>query len=112
MLQRLLGVDHVVISGLAVVIDGHGGAGHLATTVRMRPVTDAVLERYLDTGEWEGRAGGYAIQGRGSALVTEIQGDYWNVVGLPVPLLAAALPELVDGLQFGGQPSAPKSPDG
>ena len=46
-------------------------------------------------------------RGADARAVSEIQGDYWNVVGLPVPLLAAALPEVVDGLQFDGQPSAP-----
>ena len=50
---------------------------------------------YLATGEWRDRAGAYAIQGRGSALVGRIEGDFWNVVGLPVPNLLRLAPELL-----------------
>jgi septum formation protein len=49
------------------------------------------------TGEWEGRAGGYAIQGRGAALVERIEGDYNCVVGLPVAALIRLAPELIRG---------------
>ena len=55
-----------------------------------RALEPADVDWYLATGEWRGRAGGYAIQGRGAALVEGIEGDYWNVVGLPVAELAAA----------------------
>ena len=50
---------------------------------------------YLASEEWRERAGGYAIQGRGAALVEEIRGDYWNVVGLPVPALLELCPDLL-----------------
>ena len=55
------------------------------TRVRFRALGEPELRWYLDSGEWRERAGGYAIQGRGAALVEAIEGDYWNVVGLPVP---------------------------
>jgi len=56
------------------------------------------VDAYVRSGEWRGRAGGYAIQGRASAFVEAVEGDFWNVVGLPVPrlaeLLLRRLPEL------------------
>ncbi len=60
------------------------------TGVRFRSLSDAELAAYVDTGEWRDRAGGYAIQGRGALLVSEIHGDYLNVVGLPVAELVRA----------------------
>ncbi len=84
MLERLAGREHVVVSGLTL---RHGDAeitGHASTVVRFRALDAGELEAYLQLGEWEGRAGGYAIQGRGAALVESVTGDYANVVGLPV----------------------------
>jgi len=57
---------------------------HTTTRVWMRPLSPAAIEAYLDTGEWQGKAGGYAIQGHAAALVLEIEGSYTGVVGLPV----------------------------
>jgi septum formation protein len=65
------------------------------TRVRFRSLDAAALDWYVGTGEWRERAGGYAIQGRGAALVERIEGDYLNVVGLPVAALVALLPEIV-----------------
>ena len=56
----------------------------------------SLVEWYVACGEWEGRAGGYAIQGRGAALIERIDGDYLNVVGLPVATLIALWPGLLD----------------
>lgn len=61
------------------------------TKVRFRALDEQEVEAYVATGEWRGRAGGYAIQGRGAALVEAIEGDFWNVVGLPVPELVGML---------------------
>jgi nucleoside triphosphate pyrophosphatase len=58
------------------------------TLVTFHDLDDAVLDWYLASGEWRGRAGGYAIQGRGGVLVARVEGDYLNVVGLPVGRLA------------------------
>ena len=66
------------------------------TKVRFRDFPDALLERYVAGGEWEGRAGGYAIQGTGAAMVSGVGGDYQNVVGLPVAMLLLTL-EDTDG---------------
>ena len=64
------------------------------TKVRFRELADADIDWYVGTGEWQGLAGGYAIQGRGAALVESIEGDYFNVVGLPVAALLALVPGL------------------
>jgi septum formation protein len=93
-LRRLSGRTHEVVSGLALVQAGDVRAATEITKVTFRELDDATIDWYLSTGEWEGRAGGYAIQGRGAVLVKRIEGDYLNVVGLPV----AALLELWPGL--------------
>ena len=67
------------------------------TSVTFRELTPRDLAAYVATGEWEGRAGGYAIQGRGAALVERIEGDYLNVVGLPAALLVRTLAERFPG---------------
>lgn len=90
-LSRLAGRTHEVFSGVAVCHAGAETASAAVTRVRMRTLDGSELAWYLDTGEWRERAGGYAIQGRGAALVEEIGGDFWNVVGLPVPELVRLL---------------------
>jgi septum formation protein len=84
------------VSGLSLIdSDGVGERTAVARTgVRFRSLSDAELAAYVETGEWRGRAGGYAIQGRGALLVSEIHGDYLNVVGLPVAELVRVAPEL------------------
>jgi septum formation protein len=98
MLGKLLGRTHIVVSGLAIAGPGRAAtrSGIDRTTVRMRTLSDEALDRHLAHGEWEGRAGAYAIQGRGAGLVEAIDGDYLNVVGLPVALMARLAPELLD----------------
>lgn len=92
-LRRLSGRTHEVVSGFALVDAGGVRAGHDTTLVTFRELSEAVIDWYVASGEWEGRAGGYAIQGRGGALIRRIEGDYLNVVGLPVAaLLDAGLP--------------------
>lgn len=65
-----------------------------ATEVHFAPLTGADIDAYIATGEWRERAGAYAIQGRASAFVEEVHGDYTNIVGLPVPLLVEMLREI------------------
>ena len=85
---------HEVWSGIALREGGSERTAFSVTRVRFRPVDPPLLDWYLRSGEWEGRAGGYAIQGRGAALVESIEGDFWNVVGLPVPELLRLAPDL------------------
>ena len=96
-LRRLAGRTHRVISGVALVDEGGAvRADEAVTEVTFRTLDDAMIEWYLGSGEWDGRAGGYAIQGRGGALVERIDGDYLNVVGLPVGTLLGLWPDLLD----------------
>jgi septum formation protein len=97
MLETLSGRTHVVVSGLCLITPGWELVEHDITDVRFRPLTPRDLAAYLSLGEWEGRAGGYAIQGRGAALVERIEGDYLNVVGLPAALLVGTLAERFPG---------------
>jgi septum formation protein len=95
-LRRLSGRTHEVISGVALVAeDGSVRAATAITNVTFRPLDDRTIEWYLSSREWEERAGGYAIQGRGGALVERIEGDYLNVVGLPVGTLLGLWPDLL-----------------
>ncbi len=68
----------------------------MRTAVSFAPAGTAEIDRYVATGEWQGRAGGYAIQGVGAWLVDGVDGDYLNVVGLPVTALRGLLPALLD----------------
>ena len=81
-LRSLSGRTHEVVSGVALRPAGER-RDVAVTRVRFRALDERELAWYLASGEWRDRAGGYAIQGRGAALVEEIEGDYWNVVGLP-----------------------------
>jgi septum formation protein len=91
MLERLGGRTHTVVSGLCLLTSGWEVLEHESTAVRFRELTPRDIAWYLAEGEWEGRAGGYAIQGRGGRLVDRIEGDYLNVVGLPGALLVRVL---------------------
>jgi septum formation protein len=82
---RLAGRTHQVVGGIALARDGAIAAEAVEVTdVTFRALTPAQIAAYVAVGEWEGRAGGYAIQGRGAALVRRVDGDYLNVVGLPL----------------------------
>jgi septum formation protein len=98
MLEELSGKTHVVVSGLCLVTPGWEDVEHEATQVAFRELAPRELGTYVATGEWEGRAGAYAIQGRGASLVRHIQGDYLNVVGLPAVLLVRLLAERFSGV--------------
>ena len=97
MLEELAGRTHDVVSGLALVTPGWEAVAHDETQVTFRLLTPRDLAAYVASGEWEGRAGGYAIQGRGAALVRRIDGDYLNVVGLPAAVLVRLLAERFPG---------------
>ena len=98
-LRRLGGRTHEVVGGVALAREGTVVAAAVERTrVTFRALTAELLDWYLATGEWRGRAGGYAIQGAGAALVTRVEGDYLNVVGLPLTLLLQLCPALLPGL--------------
>jgi septum formation protein len=97
-LERLAGRSHEVVGGFAVSEHGNVVAAGVETTaVTFRTAGPELLDWYVATGEWEGRAGGYAIQGAGAALVTAVAGDYLNVVGLPLARLLDLRPDLLPG---------------
>ena len=96
-LRRLSGRTHEVMSGIVLRQGGDEQSAVAVTKVRFRLLEQPDIDWYLASGEWRERAGGYAIQGRGAALVSDIEGDYWNVVGLPVASLLSLAPELVVG---------------
>jgi septum formation protein len=99
-LETLSGRTHEVLGALALIgPDRKNGEASVRTGVESSRVTfgkldQALIDRYLASGEWRGRAGGYAVQGLGSALVDGINGDVSNVIGLPVRLLLRLAPEL------------------
>lgn len=97
MLERLSGRTHEVVSGLCLLTRAWEEVAHEVTCVTFRALTPRDLAAYMGTGEWRDRAGAYAIQGRGAALVERIEGDYLNVVGLPAALLVRLLAS-----RFGG----------
>jgi septum formation protein len=97
MLETLAGRTHLVVSGLCLLTPGWEIVDHESTRVEFRPATPRDLAWLMAAGEWEGRAGGYAIQGRSASLVRGIEGDYLNVVGLPASLLVRLLAERFPG---------------
>jgi len=97
MLDVLAGRTHVVVSGLCLLAPGWEAVEHEETRVTFRELTPRDVAEYVRSGEWQGRAGGYAIQGRGAALVGRVDGDYLNVVGLPAALLVRLLAEHFPG---------------
>jgi septum formation protein len=96
-LRSLAGTDHRVVSGLCLIQSDRERRASATTVVTFTPVDETILTWYLDCEEWRGRAGGYAIQGRGAVLVDSIQGDFLNVVGLPVNTLLELEPGLLRG---------------
>ena len=93
-IQALAARTHVVVGGLAVRRDREERSAAIATSVTFRNLGSAEVDRYVASGEWRDRAGGYAIQGRGATLVRTIEGDYLNVVGLSVAMLVELVPDL------------------
>lgn len=93
MMGLLQGRTHVVASGLAIWKDDRTVTAHELTGVTFAPMDKAEIEAYVETGESFGKAGAYAIQGYASRYVTGIEGDYFNVVGLPVRRLYETLRE-------------------
>lgn len=91
MLEMLSGRTHEVYTGVAIVYGEHRNIFAEKTEVTFWELSEAEIERYLDSGEPFDKAGSYGIQGLGSLLVKQINGDYFTVVGLPVSRLAREL---------------------
>ena len=98
MLETLAGRTHEVVSGLCLRTRAWEELRHESTQVTFRELTPRELGLYIASEEWHERAGGYAIQGRGAALVERIEGDYLNVVGLPGALLVGLLADRFAGV--------------
>jgi len=97
MLRLLSGRAHEVVSALCLLTEEWEAVEHAVTRVVFRPLSARDVNAYVGSGEWEGRAGGYAIQGLGASLVERIEGDYLNVVGLPASVLVRLLAERFPG---------------
>lgn len=93
MIRMLAGTRHKVISGLCVINCKTKAEviTSVTTFITFREVEDAELEKYLDSNQWQGKAGSYAIQGRAKGFVKKIDGDVTNVIGLPIPTLKKIL---------------------
>ena len=98
MLETLSGWEHEVVSGLCLRRGAWEELHSETTLVRFRPLDDNDVAHYLASGEWQHRAGAYAIQGLGASLVERVEGDYLNVVGLPGALLIRLLAEHFPGV--------------
>jgi septum formation protein len=98
-LQLLSGRSHEVLSGLALLGPDQGQAreGLARSVVTFKALDGERIDAYLDSGEWRDRAGSYAIQGLGATLAERVEGDLFNVIGLPVKLLFELAPELRPG---------------
>lgn len=100
MLSLLSGRAHTVYTGVTVRRGTFSRTAHEATQVRFRPLTQSEISAYIATGEPMDKAGAYGVQGQGALLVERIDGDFFNVMGLPVVLLAEMLGEF--GIQLLG----------
>jgi septum formation protein len=98
MLRQLAGRTHQVLTAFVLVGDRDGQIdtreGLVSSDVAMVDLDDATLADYVASGEWRGKAGGYAIQGIAAALVREVRGSVTNVIGLPLAEVIAALREV------------------
>jgi septum formation protein len=93
-LHALSGRTHEVLSGVTVIAPGGEESRLARTAVTFRDLPEREIEAYLDSGEWDDRAGAYAVQGLGSAFVERVDGDLSNVIGLPIPTLSRMIAAL------------------
>ncbi len=87
MVAELAGRTHTVASGICLWYQGRTVTAHELTDVTFAPLSDREIDAYIATGESQGKAGAYAVQGHAARFISAIRGDYFNVVGLPVHLL-------------------------
>lgn len=86
-LSRMQGKQHVVFTGVAVLKNGKADVRHCETTVTFSPMTEREIDAYVATGEPLDKAGAYGVQGPGGIFVERVEGNYFNVIGLPLPML-------------------------
>ena len=86
-LSRMQGKKHVVFTGVAVLKNGKADVRHCETTVTFAPMTPREIDAYVATGEPLDKAGAYGVQGPGGIFVERVEGNYFNVIGLPLPML-------------------------
>ncbi len=86
-LARMQGKSHIVFTGIAVLKNGKADVRHCETKVTFAPMTQREIETYVATGEPLDKAGAYGVQGPGGIFVERIEGNYFNVIGLPLPML-------------------------
>ena len=86
-LSRMQGKKHVVFTGVAVLKSGKVDVRHCETTVTFAPMTTREIDAYVATGEPLDKAGAYGVQGPGGIFVERVEGNYFNVIGLPLPML-------------------------
>jgi septum formation protein len=98
MLNTLNGREHKVITGLSIIYEGKTMTEIESTIVSFRKLTEDDIEAYISTGEYQGKAGAYAIQGYASLFIERIVGDYFNVVGLPLQRLSKMFLKI--GIEF------------
>lgn len=84
MLRMLSGIEHEVVTGVCIIGGRKTETFARVSRVKFYELTDEEIESYVATGEPVDKAGSYGIQGRGCTLVEHIEGDYFNIVGLPV----------------------------
>lgn len=101
MLRRLSGRSHVVITAVAVALDGRVESGVEEVDVTFHPLSDADISAYIATREPMDKAGGYGIQGFGATIVARLNGDYFAVMGLPLQLLIRLLGRIGVSYPFG-----------
>ena len=91
MLKKLQGKDHLVVTGCCIADGTHKREFSVTSRVFFYPLSDEDIRDYIATGEPMDKAGAYGIQGKGSLLIEKIQGDYFNIVGLPLSALTREL---------------------
>lgn len=87
MIERLSGSWHEVLTGVAVATEGKSRIGLQSTRVKFAPMSSAEVEFLVENGDPLDKAGGYAVQAQAALFIEAIEGDYWNVVGLPISLV-------------------------
>lgn len=96
MLRKLSGKTHEVVTGVAIISESVKEVFNSITSVTFYELSDQQIEEYIKKGEFHDKAGAYGIQGKGALLVKEIQGDYFNVVGLPIAELVRRLSKYIE----------------